>query len=120
MYICGYQKLLMIRIVITLVLLLGYTGLLSAQELYMPRNIKKAYAKHTRARNGQPGERYWQNKGRYDIQLKLNAPSGVVYGRESIRYINNSPDTLRKIVIACFATCIRRTRPAPGMSAGTF
>ncbi|MCF6405244.1 M1 family metallopeptidase [Chitinophaga filiformis] len=104
----------MIRIVIALALMLGYTGLVSAQELYMPRNIKKAYANQTRAKNGVPGPNYWQNKGRYDIQLKVNAPSGVVYGREKIRYINNSPDPLNELVIRLICNLHKTNAPRSG------
>jgi uncharacterized protein (UPF0147 family) len=35
---------------------------LSAQDLYMPRNIRKAYDKGTRDISGAPGKNYWQNK----------------------------------------------------------
>jgi len=104
----------MIRTLITLMVILAYSGMSSAQELYMPRNIKKAYTNKTRAANGQPGERYWQNKGRYDIQLKVNAPSGLVYGRESIRYINNSPDTLAEVVIRLLCNLHKVNAPRSG------
>jgi len=104
----------MTRMLIALMLMLGYAGMASAQELYVPRNIKKAYANKTRSKNGQPGERYWQNKGRYDIQLKVNAPSGVVYGQENIRYINNSPDTLRSLVIRLICNLHKVNAPRSG------
>ncbi|MBW8687019.1 M1 family metallopeptidase [Chitinophaga rhizophila] len=104
----------MTRIFLALTLLLGYAGTASAQELYMPRNIKKAYTNQTRNRNGMPGARYWQNKGRYDIQLKVNAPSGVVYGQENIRYINNSPDTLKSLVIRLLCNLHKVNAPRSG------
>ena len=68
-----------------------------AQELYHPRDIKEAYAHHTRSQNGTPGENYWQNKGIYDINLWINPPEKVIRGTESITYINNSPDTLNNL-----------------------
>ncbi|SHN16734.1 M1 family metallopeptidase [Chitinophaga sp. CF418] len=104
----------MIRIVIALTLMLGCAGVVSAQELYMPRNIKKAYANQTRAKNGLPGQNYWQNKGRYDIQLKVNAPAGLVYGREKIRYINNSPDPLNEVVIRLICNLHKINAPRSG------
>jgi hypothetical protein len=100
--------------ILALTLMLGYAGMASAQELYTPRNIKKAYASKTRSRSGLPGERYWQNKGRYDIQLKVNAPSGVVYGQENIRYINNSPDTLKSLVIRLICNLHKVNAPRSG------
>lgn len=51
--------------------LLGMLVPATAQELYMPRNIKKAYANGTRDLSGAPGKNYWQNKGIYDIQIKV-------------------------------------------------
>ena len=78
-----------------LLLLLSTVGM--AQELYQPRDIKKAYSKNTRSETGNPGENYWQNKGIYDIQLIVNPPDRMVKGEESITYINNSPDTLKNL-----------------------
>ncbi|HMU06565.1 MAG TPA: hypothetical protein PKC37_01560 [Kaistella sp.] len=43
---------------------------LFSQELYAPRNIKKAYEKQTRTINGKPGKNYWQNDGNYTIVLR--------------------------------------------------
>lgn len=69
------------------------------QELYQPRNIKAAYAHETRSKNGAPGKNYWQNHGKYDMDIKVDPQSKLVSGKENIYYTNNSPDTLHKIVI---------------------
>ncbi len=69
----------------------------SAQELYMPRDIKAAYQKGTRAKDGKPGKNYWQNFGRYNISITTAPPSRDVKGVEQIVYVNNSPDTLRRL-----------------------
>jgi hypothetical protein len=58
-----------------------------------------AYQKGTRTYNGTPGAIYWQNKGIYDIQLTAAPPERNVKGSEQITYINNSPDTLKNLVI---------------------
>ncbi|MBD1391518.1 M1 family metallopeptidase [Mucilaginibacter glaciei] len=68
-----------------------------AQSLYMPRDIKQAYTKGTRAADGKPGAKYWQNRGRYNISITTNPPGRMVKGAEQVTYINNSPDTLRRI-----------------------
>ncbi|WP_270090412.1 M1 family metallopeptidase [Sphingobacterium sp. SYP-B4668] len=70
-----------------------------AQELYIPRNIKKAYEQGTRSTTGAPGTAYWQNKGVYDVQIKVDAATKVVSGTETILYTNNSPDTLTQVAI---------------------
>jgi hypothetical protein len=70
---------------------------LSAQDLYMPREIKKAYQKGTRAMDGRPGSNYWQNFGRYDISVAVTPPNREVKGTEDITYVNNSPDSLKRL-----------------------
>lgn len=74
-------------------------GTMSAQELYMPRNIKKAFASGTRDISGKPGKNYWQNKGVYDVNVKVDAKTKIVSGSEMIRYSNNSPDELKVLAI---------------------
>lgn len=71
----------------------------SAQELYMPRNVKEAYKKETRSMDGRPGKKYWQNYGRYNITMNVTPPSRNIKGKEQITYVNNSPDTLRSPVL---------------------
>ena len=68
-----------------------------AQSLYMPRDIKQAYVKGTRSPDGKPGAKYWQNRGRYNISITITPPSRLVKGTEQITYINNSPDTLKRL-----------------------
>ena len=73
--------------------------MVNAQSLYMPRNIQEAYKKGTRSADGKPGSRYWQNKGRYEISVTAMPPSRTINGTEAITYTNNSPDTLRNLVV---------------------
>lgn len=65
----------------------------------MPRNIKKAYQNGTRDISGAPGKKYWQNKGIYDVQVKVDAKTKVVSGKETIMYSNNSPNDLNELAI---------------------
>jgi hypothetical protein len=87
-----------ISISLCLVLLFAQTSLYS-QSLYTPRNIQEAYKKGTRSPDGRPGPNYWQNKGRYTINIAAAPPDRTISGDEHITYINNSPDTLRAPVI---------------------
>src|SRR5258708_6255278 len=84
-----------------LILLVAFSSLetLKAQPLYTPRNIKEAYKKGTRSPDGRPGNNYWQNRGRYTITISAAPPDRTIRGTEKITYINNSPDTLKVIVI---------------------
>ncbi len=71
---------------------------LVAQDLYRPRDLKKAYKKETRSNDGWPGKKYWQNTGRYTITVSAMPPDRTIRGSEQISYINNSPDTLHALV----------------------
>jgi hypothetical protein len=66
-----------------------------AQDLYMPRDIQAAYKKGTRSADGNPGKKYWQNHGRYNITISALPPDRNIKGTEQIIYINNSLDTLK-------------------------
>jgi hypothetical protein len=70
-----------------------------AQSLYMPRDIQRAYQKGTRSADGRPGKNYWQNTARYNITVRAMPPNRTIQGSEQITYFNNSPDTLKRIVI---------------------
>jgi hypothetical protein len=85
-----------------------------AQALYMPRAVTQAYAKGTRSPDGRPGARYWQNRGRYDITVTVAPPERTVRGTEQITYYNNSPDTLRGLVIKLFQNIHRPGAPRAG------
>ena len=71
----------------------------NAQDLYMPRNIKQAYLRETRSTTGRPGNKYWQNYGRYNISITAQPPGHTIRGTEQIAYYNRSNDTLQYIVI---------------------
>jgi len=45
--------------------------------------------------SGLPGPRYWQQRADYGIRASLDTATHTITGHETIRYTNNSPDTLR-------------------------
>jgi hypothetical protein len=47
-----------------------------------------------RTGSGRPGARYWQQRADYRISASLDTARRLVHGRETIRYVNNSPDAL--------------------------
>ncbi|TCJ16074.1 M1 family peptidase, partial [Flaviaesturariibacter flavus] len=83
----------------SLALLVATTAAAQQQPLYMPRNIQQAYAAGTRSPDGAPGKNYWQNKGRYNIEVKVTPPNKTVTGTETIVYTNHSPNTLNRLTI---------------------
>jgi hypothetical protein len=50
-----------------------------------------------RAGSGAPGAHYWQNRADYTIRTTLDTASTSVKSEMTLRYTNNSPDTLRFI-----------------------
>jgi aminopeptidase N len=48
-----------------------------------------------RAATGEPGPRYWQQRADYDIEVALDEDARRITGSETIRYRNESPQTLR-------------------------
>ena len=52
-----------------------------------------------RTGSGMPGAAYWQQKADYEITASLDTSTHTVRGEETIRYTNNSPDTLRYVWI---------------------
>jgi hypothetical protein len=47
-----------------------------------------------RGASGRPGPRYWQQRADYRIAATLDAANNLVSGRETIHYVNHSPDAL--------------------------
>jgi hypothetical protein len=90
------------RILLGTFVLVGLANAATAQTtptLYQPRDIKRAFDKGTRAADGRPGPKYWQNRARYDITVQAAPPARDIRGRETITYFNNSPDTLKQLVL---------------------
>lgn len=73
-----------------------------AQSLFIPRDIKTAYKEETRAMDGNPGKNYWQNRASYNITVTALPPDRNITGIETINYFNNSPDSLRILVMKLF------------------
>ncbi len=61
------------------------------------RGFARAVANGTRTRTGAPGPRYWQQFARYHIDAELVTATSQINGRETVRYFNHSPDTLRAV-----------------------
>ena len=73
-----------------------------AQQLFTNTNIQKAYKNQTRTDFGKPGKKYWQNFAHYKIDVKFDPSTQLLQGSETISYENNSPDTLKEIIIRLY------------------
>ena len=104
------------ELIIAIFLMAGLA--VQSQDLYMPRNIRQAYSKETRSLDGRPGNKYWQNYGRYSINITAMPPDRTITGSETITYTNNSPDTLKNLIIRIIANihkpgAVRATPASP-------
>jgi Peptidase family M1 domain len=109
----GLKKIIMRYVFLLLSLVFVFTFSYS-QGLYIPRDVKQAYKKGTRAMNGLPGKNYWQNHAKYDISISAMPPDRNIKGTETITYFNNSPDTLRNMVIKLFLNIHKPGAPRDG------
>jgi len=75
----------------------------SERPLPYPLDIPDAYMSAvengTRSSDGTPGENYWQNYAKYQLQAEIDPESNSLFGESSVEYTNNSPDDLQVIVV---------------------
>jgi hypothetical protein len=83
-------------------------NLYSQETLYMPLNIKKAYAQGTRSQDGRPGDRYWQNRSDYKINVELDTKEKSVRGNAKIKYYNQSPDSLKTLMVRLYQDIFKK------------
>jgi hypothetical protein len=77
-------------------------------NLVKPVNIAKAYAKGTRADNGKPGSKYWQNTAQYHIKINFDPKTRLIRGLVDIDYVNNSPDTLNQLLFKLYPNLYKK------------
>ncbi|MCX8056591.1 MAG: M1 family metallopeptidase [Ignavibacteria bacterium] len=90
---------LLSSIIFSLIFFILVSSLYSQTKIQIPRNVHEAYKKGTRSFDGSPGPNYWQNYSDYSIQVNFIPSERKIIGSEKIVYYNNSPDTLKRIVI---------------------
>lgn len=82
------------------IIALTLSGFLFAQHgLYESAEFKAACEKGSRARDGKPVNDYWQNHSDYKLKATFDPASRMLHGEGWINYQNNSPDTLRYLVV---------------------
>lgn len=91
-------------------ILIFITALSASAQVTLPiaTSIHKAYLKGTRNQNGRPGEKYWQNEANYNIKINFIPSSRILNGTVSIDYINNSPDTLNRVLFKLYPNLYRK------------
>ncbi|MBN2174178.1 MAG: M1 family metallopeptidase [Bacteroidales bacterium] len=79
-----------------------------AQINPLPLNIQQAFNKETRSKDGKPGKNYWQNHADYKMEATLDTENDRLDGRAVIKYDNDSPDTLKTIIIRLYQDFFRK------------
>ncbi|MGN6531199.1 MAG: M1 family metallopeptidase [Ginsengibacter sp.] len=79
-----------------------FISIANGQQLFTTTNIQNAYKKETRTASGKPGKNYWQNKANYNIKVNFDPATQLLQGKETIHYFNNSPDTLKEIIVRLY------------------
>lgn len=81
------------------------------QHLPLPVEVQQAYAKGTRNISGRPGKNYWQNRADYTLKVDFNPATRLVSGQVEIKYINNSPDTLKQLWFKLYPNLYKKGVP---------
>ena len=104
------KKLLATFSVCTAIFLSIFSANITAQNkgLYIPVNVQKSINTGVRANNGMPGHKYWQNHSDYKIKAELLPDSSALVGSETIVYYNESPDTLKQLVIRLYQDIMKK------------
>jgi len=61
-------------------------------SLFAPLGLP--FGNEFRSGSGKPGPRYWQQRADYDLHGTLDTAAKALIGQMTLRYTNNSPDTL--------------------------
>ncbi|MGN6194974.1 MAG: M1 family metallopeptidase [Ginsengibacter sp.] len=81
---------------------------IQAQQLFTTTNIQNAYKNQTRTDSGKPGKDYWQNFANYNIKVSFDPSTQLLKGSETISYENNSPDTLKEVIIRLYPNLYKK------------
>ncbi len=89
------------------VLLFGQSTLMNN----VPVEMKQAYQNGTRTLSGVPGVKYWQNHAKYQINAEAVLSESLIKGTETVTYFNNSPDTLKRLVVRLYPNIYKKGNP---------
>ncbi|HWB28490.1 MAG TPA: M1 family metallopeptidase [Chitinophagaceae bacterium] len=95
----------------TIVCIAGFACIVNGYSQSNPQNITSNYNPQEvfaplsyngngsafRSANGAPSPKYWQNRAGYTIAATLDTMAKTLTAKETIHYVNNSPDTLHSL-----------------------
>ena len=73
-----------------------------SSDLFIPLDVQRAYDNGTRSYDGTVGNNYWINHTDYNIDVEFFPDSNMIVGSEEIIYHNESPDSLKVIIIRLY------------------
>jgi Peptidase family M1 domain len=79
--------------------------------VYESAGFTRAVANGTRTRSGEPGPRYWTQHPRYSIEATLAPATNTLTGSERVVYVNDSPDTLARLMVHLRQNVFRAESP---------
>jgi hypothetical protein len=82
-----------------------------SQDLFVPRNIQATYQNGTRSTDGKPGKSYWQNTAYYKLDISFAPDTRLISGKVAIKYMHNSPDTLKEFIFKLYPNLYRKGSP---------
>jgi hypothetical protein len=82
-----------------------------SQDLFVPRNIQATYQNGTRSTDGKPGKSYWQNTAHYKLDISFAPDTRLISGKVAIKYMHNSPDTLKEFIFKLYPNLYRKGSP---------
>jgi hypothetical protein len=94
-----------------IVMVISWNTYAQQDDLYVPLEIKNAYESGTRSYSGGPGDGYFQNKAHYRINARFDPETGILSGEEEILYQNNSPDTIKHLVLRVYMNFFSKGAP---------
>lgn len=94
----------------------GNIAVAQSDTPYIPREVQRAFEAGTRSPEGLPGGRYWQNHSEYKIAVTLDTANTEIVGTETIRYYNDSPDTLEQIILRLYQDVNKTGNPRDFMT----
>ncbi|MBN1950473.1 MAG: M1 family metallopeptidase [Bacteroidales bacterium] len=89
------------RITVVLSGLFLLVSSINAQS-YQPISFVRAVEAGTRTQSGVPGKAYFQNHTDYTMKVEFEPSNGRLRGTAEMVYHNESPDTLRRVVIRLY------------------
>ena len=92
----------MIRLLLIAFLIFATNIYSQKSSLFIPLEVQAAYENGTRTYDGTVSNKYWINQTDYKIDVELFPDSSLLVGNSVIKYFNESPDSLSKIILRLY------------------